>query len=227
MVRRNITILLMGLASAGLGACTNGPITGSTNPDPFQKMAAGGTSAIVRAMPATIAVAPPPGYIGFCIRQPDQCKTPDGAASQMILTPANWKTLDQVNRTTNDEIWQEDDQKHYGRAEYWTIPTDGYGDCEDIVLAKRKKLMDMGMPVPSLRIAVVITPKHESHAVLTVTTDHGDYVLDSLHDEILPWDQTGYIWIERQDSSRSSGWVSLTSPQMLASLGLTMTSQVN
>ena len=225
-MRRNILIMLIGLAGAGLGGCAHGPITGSISPDPF-RMAATSAPATVPAMPANVEVAPPPGYIGFCIRQPDQCKTPDGAATQLTLTAANWKTLDDVNHATNDAIWQEDDQRHYGRAEYWTIPTDGYGDCEDIALAKRKKLIDMGMPLPSLRIAVVITAKRESHAVLTVTTDRGDYVLDSLRDEVLPWNQTGYTWIERQDPSRPSGWVSLTSPQMLASLGLTMTSQVN
>ena len=141
-------------------------------PTPSRRWPAGGT------MPRSSAqclrdhrrLAPSPGYIGFCIRQPDQCKTPDGAASQMILTPANWKTLDQVNRTTNDEnVWQgRRSEAYYGRVpNTGQSRQNGYGDCEDIVLAKRKKLMDMGMPVPSLRVAVVITPKHESHAVLT------------------------------------------------------------
>jgi predicted transglutaminase-like cysteine proteinase len=165
--------------------------------------------ALQAPMPETGEAPPPPGFIGFCIRLPDQCKTPEGAPGQLTLTAQGWQTLVQVNQHVNDTIWQEEDIKHYGRAEYWTIPTDGYGDCEDIALAKRKELIDAGMPVPALRIAVVVTPRQQNHAVLTVSTDRGDYVLDSLRDDIRPWSQAGYKWIERQDAARSSGWASL------------------
>ena len=50
-----------------------------------------------------------------------------------------------------------DDQRHYGRAEYWNIPTDGYGDCEDYALTKRRDLIAAGFPAQALRIAVVLT----------------------------------------------------------------------
>ena len=38
----------------------------------------------------------------------------------------------------------------------------------------------------------------EGHAVLTVKTDHGDFVLDNLSDEIRPWSATGYQFFKRQ-----------------------------
>ncbi len=38
----------------------------------------------------------------------------------------------------------------------------------------------------------------EGHAVLTVKTDHGDFVLDNLSDEIRPWTATGYQFYKRQ-----------------------------
>ena len=131
------------------------------------------------------------------------------------MTAGLWSQLEQTNSTVNDDIWPEEDQRHYGRAEFWTIATDGYGDGEDFVLTKRKKLIDMGLSEAALRVAVVLTPKAERHAVLTFTTDRGDFVLDNRHPEILPWDRTEYTWLERQDPVL--GWVSLRASRLLAS----------
>ena len=36
------------------------------------------------------------------------------------------------------------------------------------------------------------------HAVLTVKTDRGDFVLDNLSDEIRGWSATGYQFYKRQ-----------------------------
>ncbi len=131
--------------------------------------------------------------------------------------------LSKVNSNVNAAIWPEDDSRHYGRVEYWTIPTDGYGDCEDYALTKRKNLAEMGLPLSALRIAVVVTPSAVRHAVLTVVTDKGDYVLDNLTDDILPWDRTGFTWIERQDPTKAMAWVSLRpADRMLASTGDSM-----
>ena len=118
-----------------------------------------------------------------------------------------WQILEKTNSAVNDAIWPEDDEKHYGRAEYWTIPTDGYGDCEDYALTKRRDLIAAGIPEPALRVAVVLTPGDERHAVLTVATDKGDFVLDNLRNDVVSWDTTGYRWIERQDPMRALGWV--------------------
>jgi predicted transglutaminase-like cysteine proteinase len=198
-------ILFAAVASAALlllGACA-APNAASSFPaaEPATaKLPASWTSA-----------APPPGYIGFCIRFPDQCKTSATKTDAVAITPANWKLLSDINFAVNREIWPEEDQKHYGRGEYWTIPTDGYGDCEDISLTKRKRLMDAGLPEQALRIAVVETSSLETHAVLTVVTDRGDFVLDNLRQEITTWDKSGYRWIERQDPALPTGWASLAS----------------
>lgn len=188
-------------------------MTGST--DPFTVTKVAGTQASAAPMPESVATSAPAGYVGFCQRNPDQCQAPPGSLSELTLTPVNWQTISKINLSVNRSVWQEDDQRHYGVREYWNIASDGYGDCEDIALTKRQQLMALGLPEPALRIAVVLTPKMESHAVLTVATDRGDYVLDSLRDNILTWNQTGYTWIERQDASQASGWVSLL-PRQLA-----------
>lgn len=207
----NATLLFLGACSAPNAAAT----FPATEP-PAAKLPVSWTSA-----------APPPGYIGFCIRFPDQCKTGDGNSESLALTEANWKLLSDTNYAVNREIWPEDDQKHYGRGEYWTIATDGYGDCEDISLTKRKRLMEAGLPEEALRIAVVQTPSQETHAVLTVVTDKGDFVLDNLRQDITTWDRSGYQWIERQDPTLPTGWASLTQRgTMLASAATTETRSV-
>lgn len=174
------------------------------------------------AMPdSKIAASTPAGFLSFCMRFPDQCKSPDNAPSTLAMTPEVWATLEQVNEKYNWDIRPEEDEEHYGRAEYWNIPTDGYGDCEDYALSKRKALLDAGFPEPALRIALVLTHRGERHAVLTVTTDQGDYVLDNLSRNVLGWNQTDYIWIERQDPAKVWGWVALgqaTDPAYIASI---------
>jgi predicted transglutaminase-like cysteine proteinase len=155
------------------------------------------------------AAKPPSGYIGFCQRFPDQCTAPADAPRLVHMTETLWHTLEGVNIAFNQAFIAEDDTTHYGKEEYWNIPTDGYGDCEDYVLAKRQVLIHLGLPEPALRIAVVLTPSFVRHAVLTVVTDEGNFVLDNLRDEIVAWDKTEYVFLERQDPASVSGWVSL------------------
>jgi hypothetical protein len=73
------------------------------------------------------------------------------------------------------------------------------------------ELAEKGLPLKALRVAIVMTPNKELHAVLTIATDKGDYALDNLTDKILPWSATDYRWIARQDSQKSWNWVSFDS----------------
>lgn len=120
-----------------------------------------------------------------------------------------WARLRSVNDLVNAATTPKADREHYGRAEYWSIVTDGFGDCEDYAVTKRKNLIDQGIPSRSLRIAIVRTPRGEPHAVLTVATDQGDYVLDNLQSAILPWAHTGYVWLSRQSARGGWEWVAL------------------
>jgi predicted transglutaminase-like cysteine proteinase len=49
----------------------------------------------------------------------------------------------------------------------------------------------------------------EGHAVLTVKTDHGDFVLDNLSDEICPWTATGCQFCKRQAQDDPNVWLRL------------------
>ena len=87
----------------------------------------------------------PPGFVSFCMRFSSQCDVPENQSETISLTSQYWGLFGQINRQVNNSIWPEDDERHYGRPEYWNIPTDGYGDCEDYALTKRKILIDAGL----------------------------------------------------------------------------------
>lgn len=164
------------------------------------------------AMPdGTPTDSAPPGFISFCYRFASQCTASPNDAAVVHLDGARQAVLDRVNRSVNHAITPEDDEKHYGRAEFWNIPTDGFGNCKDYALTKRRDLINAGLSERALRIAIVITPRNNRHAVLTVVTDRGDLVLDNLTDEIRPWTEAGYQWIARQDGGGEGGWVTLAS----------------
>jgi predicted transglutaminase-like cysteine proteinase len=154
-------------------------------------------------------VKPPSGFLAFCERNPGECRISRGQNSAVALTQETWEKLETVNDVVNQAVRPLDDSEHYGIAEFWTVPVDGQGDCEDYVLAKRKMLTLLGLPPAALRIAVVWNSNQVRHAILTIVTDRGDYVLDNAQGDILPAEKTGYRWIERQDAASPTGWVAM------------------
>jgi predicted transglutaminase-like cysteine proteinase len=128
----------------------------------------------------------------------------------MRFTPEVWEKLETVNNVVNEAIRPLDDDEHYGITEFWTVPVDGQGDCEDYVLAKRKMLALLGFSEAALRITVVLNANLVRHAILTVVTDRGDYVLDNAQSDILPAEKTGYRPVERQDAASPTGWVAMS-----------------
>lgn len=199
-------------ATLGLMGCQSTDLTtGSVRPDSFASRAYTSAHDVVAAssmIPPGVETEAPSGFLAFCSRNPELCRdTPNGEAI-VSLDAARWQSLWDVNTAWNAAIKPMEDAAHYGRVDYWTIPTDGYGDCEDYALAKRKSLIDRGFPAQSLRIAMAQLADGEAHAVLTVATDRGDYVLDNLNAAVLPWKATGYGWIARQTTNEKK-WVSI------------------
>ena len=70
-------------------------------------------------------------------------------------------------------------------------------------------LIHAGWPREALLVTVVRDNRGEGHAVLTVITDEGDYILDNQKKDILIWSDTGYHFIKRQSQSNPNVWVSL------------------
>jgi len=158
-----------------------------------------------------LIASPPAGFVGFCMRSPEACTNHSAPIEAKIAVDDRMAaTLVAVNDRVNDAITYESDVQHYGAANRWTLnPEGGYGDWKDYALAKREALRQMGLPDSALRIAIVRTPRDELHAVLTVDTDKGVLVLDSLTSEIRPWSDTSYLWLERQAKDSPLHWVAL------------------
>ena len=151
---------------------------------------------------------PPVGFVKFCARNPQDCQPVGGKAARLVMDPGRWNLLYQVNTYVNGKVAPVSDQDLYGEAEYWAYPTDA-GDCEDYLLLKKRYLEGLGFPPEALLITVVLDEKKEGHAVLTVATDGGDFVLDNRRNEILRWSDTGYTFLKRQSPSDPRQWVAL------------------
>jgi predicted transglutaminase-like cysteine proteinase len=119
-----------------------------------------------------------------------------------------------VNAWVNGNIKPVTDLEHWGVIEQWDYPSDGYGDCEDYVLLKRRMLVQAGWPREALLITVVRDKRGDGHAVLTVKTDKGEFILDNQEAEILPWFKTGYRFVKRQSQSDQNVWIALGEPRV-------------
>ena len=127
-----------------------------------------------------------------------------------------WTEVEAINRQVNRAIVYRSDISEHGKSEVWSRPlAEGRstGDCEDYVLEKRHALMAAGVPMRALSIAVVRTFRGETHAVLLLDTDQGEYVLDSLSNKIQPWKKTGYEWRERQIAGSMTNWAMVADPR--------------
>jgi predicted transglutaminase-like cysteine proteinase len=124
--------------------------------------------------------------------------------------------LDQVNHEINRAIRYQSERTLSGDADNWRLPLlsgPRAGDCKDYVLEKRRALIEGGLSAANLSIAIVVTPRGEPHAILLVTTDQGELVLDSLSDWVRPWRKVNYRWISRQAPGHQLQWISLTPPE--------------
>jgi predicted transglutaminase-like cysteine proteinase len=152
---------------------------------------------------------PPIGWVEFCADSSTACRGGRTQPRDIVLTQTAWQDLLKVNRWVNDNVKPITDIDHWGVIEKWSLPTDGYGDCEDYVLLKRKMLVDAGWPREALLITVVRDKKNEGHAVLTVKTDKGEFVLDNQNEDVVTWTETGYRFVKRQSQRDENTWVAL------------------
>ena len=154
----------------------------------------------------TGAIAPAPiGHKRFCRDFPAECRVRSSRTEATVLSRARWKELLDVNAAVNGSVEPVTDQEFYATEEFWTYPQ-GFGDCEDYVLMKRRMLMQRGWPASSLLITVVRQRDGSGHAVLTARTTHGDFVLDNLDYRVRLWTETPYRYVRRQSASHSGRW---------------------
>ena len=155
----------------------------------------------------------PIGWTDFCAQSPRECDGRPLEARDVVLSQKAWKDLVRINKWVNDSVKPMTDMDHWGVIERWSYPDDGYGDCEDYVLLKRRMLMQAGWPRQALLITVVRDKRGDGHAVLTVKTDKGEVILDNQNEDILLWSETGYRFVKRQSQSDPNVWVALGEPR--------------
>ena len=183
--------VILGLAWNGFGEASEGLPRASWTP-------VGGETTI------------PYGWVDFCNRHAEECTLGKLAPFDVHMTRQVWKTLNQVNSFANDAIAPISNFDHWGTTlDHWDYPVDGKGDCKIYALFKRKLLIERGYPRQALLMTIVRDLNGEGHAVLTVKTDRGDFVLDNLSPDVRSWSATGYRFFKRQAQDDPNVWLSL------------------
>ncbi|MBX3583198.1 MAG: transglutaminase-like cysteine peptidase [Rhizobiaceae bacterium] len=159
------------------------------------------------------ATTMPVGYYEYCRRYRKECAR--GPEGMMIkLTEPRWREIVTVNAEVNTAVAPLTDMEIFGVEERWEYPTT-VGDCEDYALEKRKRLNELGYPLGALLLTVARDAKGGGHAVLTVVTDLGDFILDNLEQKVLLWKETEIYYLKRQSGDDLNRWVSLVNEEDL------------
>ncbi|MCB1538782.1 MAG: transglutaminase-like cysteine peptidase [Rhodospirillales bacterium] len=160
----------------------------------------------VGMIPMGASVSAPAGFLDFCRRHPEDCLPAAPSYARPQLTTRRMRELNDVNREVNEDIFFNSDL-----VDHWDYPQDNIGDCEDIVIEKRRRLMDLGWPEESLLITIVRLKQADfadrtTHAVLTARTAQGDYILDNEMRFAVPWTRAAelfdYVMIQSEQNPK-------------------------
>ncbi len=127
------------------------------------------------------------------------------------------RTLQRLNREVNRQIVQVSDLNAIGIEERWDRPGRigrPAGDCEDIAVEKRMRLIEAGFPAERLFYAVVYRPNFGLHTILVARLPSGDHVLDSATPRIVRWHQSRYVWLRIQSVDDSMRWSTVAPTQI-------------
>jgi predicted transglutaminase-like cysteine proteinase len=157
------------------------------------------------------SVPMPIGWVQFCQTYQSVCDTQPSAAREIVLSQRALSDLARLNSWVNHSIQPMTDTDHYGMIQWWRYPDDGIGACHSYALLKRRLLIEAGWPREALLMTIVWLDhgRGEGHAVLTVKTDHGEFILDNLTDDIQLWSKTPYYYYKRQAQTDPNAWVRL------------------
>lgn len=171
-------------------------------------LSGGYAEAASNSMRVGAVTSQPIGHYEFCQLNKAECSIKSSGVMPARVTAFGWNVIKEVNEEVNNRILPMTDQDIFGRDEVWAYPTD-VGDCEDFVLEKRRELMKRGFDVANLLITVVRKPDGEGHAVLTVRTADGDFILDNLDERVRLWSETPYRFMKRQADYDTGRWVKI------------------
>lgn len=165
-------------------------------------------SATALSMQTGRVTSQPIGHYEFCKQYKSECQPVKGSGAAPRVTDYGWDVVKEINRSVNFSVMPRTDLELFGKEEVWAYP-DLAGDCEDYVLLKRQMLIARGFSPADVLITVVRKADGEGHAVLTLRTSEGDFVLDNLEDEVKLWHDTPYLYLKRQATNNSGRWVTI------------------
>lgn len=167
-------------------------------------MGVGPLGAAPHFVEATLPMDPPNGARDLCGRYPWAC----AKRSVGVVRPQSEELalVEQVNRHINSTVRPMSDRRQYGLTDYWALPTEAGGDCEDFALLKKKELIRLGVDPGRLLLATALDRRRTPHAVLIYRTPTGDLMLDSLMDEVIDWRESKYIFLKIQYPSDPRRW---------------------
>jgi len=116
------------------------------------------------------------------------CDRENAAFGEIIKISSNKGFRDKltfVNSSINRLIAYKSDMAVYGVLDYWAKPSEilahRAGDCEDFAILKMAALLRAGIPAQSMSLVVLQDRRRKFfHAVLSVSTGSGNFILDSL-----------------------------------------------
>ena len=165
------------------------------------------TNAHASEIPVGSPVAPPVGYLRFCLMNIADCRATQDALEPVSLNSWHWAELKAVQTLVNRQVQPRSDEETTGKsADMWEYPKSGYGDCEDYALAKRQALIARGWPSKALRLVTARTRDNQPHVVLAVSTSDGDFILDNRFQAPQHWEAVDYRWISIQDRENPLRW---------------------
>ncbi|KQV66040.1 transglutaminase-like cysteine peptidase [Rhizobium sp. Root1220] len=163
------------------------------------------------ALKASRSIGAPVGFPSACSRYVWLCHDSTG---RNISDEDAMPVLQRINREVNAGVTSASDRRLTGKSEYWSLPINNKGDCEDYALLKLKNLLGAGFPSNRLALSVVIDRRGNNHVVLLARLKSGDYVLDNLSGRVKPWTSTGYTFLASQNFHNKSAWqVTLAGPR--------------
>ncbi|RAZ82333.1 transglutaminase [Mesorhizobium hawassense] len=121
------------------------------------------------------------------------CDRESPAFTEIINIAANKgfrEKLSFVNSSINRLIAYRKDSVVYGKLDYWAKPSEVLehraGDCEDFAILKMAALLRAGIPAQSMSLVVLQDRRRKFfHAVLSVSTGSGAFILDSLGNAVM------------------------------------------
>lgn len=121
-----------------------------------------------------------------------------------------------INSSVNHAIAYKKDSVVYGKLDYWAKPSEilehRAGDCEDFAILKMAALLRAGIPAQSMSLVVLQDRKRGFfHAVLSVSTGSGVFILDSLSN-VVSRDSDLPNYVPLYSFSTDRAWIHGTRP---------------